>query len=155
MCFHVNLPGCTSIANHLHTSRLPFQVVLHGDGTLNEPLRLAPYEGAFFLAGLWQEIPKGKKERKVSGLSFTFLAGKSMVSFLLGVKIGDFLFFLGNFSRKQILVESCLNRPLAIWNQQSTVDCFILHLGQVDFRITQGRVIEYTFPSQRFLNQSH
>ena len=28
------------------------QVVLHGDGTLNEPLRLAPYEGAFFLAGL-------------------------------------------------------------------------------------------------------
>lgn len=28
------------------------KVVLHGDGTLNEPLRLAPYEGAFFLAGL-------------------------------------------------------------------------------------------------------
>lgn len=28
------------------------EVVLHGDGTLNEPLNLAPYEGAFFLAGL-------------------------------------------------------------------------------------------------------
>ncbi|CAJ1414023.1 unnamed protein product [Effrenium voratum] len=28
------------------------KVVLHGDGTLQEPLRLAPYEGAFFLAGL-------------------------------------------------------------------------------------------------------
>jgi len=27
------------------------KVVLHGDGTLNDPLHLAPYEGAFFLAG--------------------------------------------------------------------------------------------------------
>ena len=35
-----------------------FQVVLHGDGTLNEPLRLAPYEGAFFLAGLWRVAPR-------------------------------------------------------------------------------------------------